>query len=243
MTTSKKSPNSGISVYNSSAVPLLVIASQVTPLHWGKVMPGETWNAANELKMGKVWFTVSVSEYEEKNVPSRASVAVQVAAVSTIALLDPCLLFPIAATVMGHKAAKGVSKAGVYADGKTLVVVGGQGSDGARQLRFIEPGVSFGDVSALPLTPVPEAPHMTGEAYEAHTGEWYAQPGKGQVDMQPIIQDWHATPVPVYHRAQLVPASGEGAGEDRAHAYRVHVHYNMGPTVGYSRVAQLETTV
>jgi len=44
----------GLSVRNESEVPILVIASQLTPLHWGKCLPGETWNAANEQKMGKV---------------------------------------------------------------------------------------------------------------------------------------------------------------------------------------------
>jgi hypothetical protein len=44
----------GLSVRNESEIPILVIASQLTPLHWGKCLPGETWNASNEQKMGKV---------------------------------------------------------------------------------------------------------------------------------------------------------------------------------------------
>ena len=52
---------SGIKVRNETAVPLLVVCSQLTPLHWGRVLPGETWNESNTQKMGKVWFTVTVS--------------------------------------------------------------------------------------------------------------------------------------------------------------------------------------
>lgn len=69
---------SGIAVKNETEVPLLVVCSQLTPLHWGKgesderphtrsahgptiasrppptVLPGATWNEHNELGMGKV---------------------------------------------------------------------------------------------------------------------------------------------------------------------------------------------
>ena len=46
----------GIAVKNESSVPILVICSQLTPLHWSdvKVMPGETWNVGNKHGMGKV---------------------------------------------------------------------------------------------------------------------------------------------------------------------------------------------
>jgi hypothetical protein len=43
----------GISVVNETPVPLLVICSQLTPLHWGKVEPGATWNPDNVLGMGR----------------------------------------------------------------------------------------------------------------------------------------------------------------------------------------------
>jgi len=35
---------SGICVKNESPVPILVICSQLTPLHWARVEPGEYFN-------------------------------------------------------------------------------------------------------------------------------------------------------------------------------------------------------
>ena len=74
----------GISVKNESAIPILVIASQLTPLYWSstKVMPGETWNEGNKLGMGKVWFTVSVSMFDERNVPTVAGTAFNLLAIT-----------------------------------------------------------------------------------------------------------------------------------------------------------------
>eukprot|EP00038_Savillea_parva_P002868 m.118565 g.118565 ORF g.118565 m.118565 type:complete len:65 (-) comp10984_c0_seq4:672-866(-) len=60
----------GISVRNESDLPILVVCSQLSPLHWGRCDPGETWNAKNQQRMGKVWFSVSVSLYDKKNEPS-----------------------------------------------------------------------------------------------------------------------------------------------------------------------------
>ena len=37
----------GISVRNESEISILAICSQLTPLHWGKVDPGMTWNGIN----------------------------------------------------------------------------------------------------------------------------------------------------------------------------------------------------
>ena len=48
----------GISVRNDTKFPILVIASQLTPLYWGRVDPGGTWNPSNEKNLGKVWFTI-----------------------------------------------------------------------------------------------------------------------------------------------------------------------------------------
>lgn len=38
--------NTGISVKNDSDIPILVIVSQLTPLYWGRVEPGETCEGA-----------------------------------------------------------------------------------------------------------------------------------------------------------------------------------------------------
>eukprot|EP00038_Savillea_parva_P002867 m.118553 g.118553 ORF g.118553 m.118553 type:complete len:75 (-) comp10984_c0_seq3:95-319(-) len=47
----------GISVRNESDLPILVVCSQLSPLHWGRCDPGETWNAKNQQRMGKVSVT------------------------------------------------------------------------------------------------------------------------------------------------------------------------------------------
>ena len=69
----------GIAVRNDSDVPLLVVLSQLTPLHWSSepVLPGATWNANNHVGVGKVWFTVSVAQWNEANVPTKAGVAMR----------------------------------------------------------------------------------------------------------------------------------------------------------------------
>jgi hypothetical protein len=95
--------SSGIAVKNDTDIPLLVICSQVTPLHWGKVMPGETWNVDNKVNMGVVWFTVSVSPYEEKNVPTAGAVTATIVtlAATTIFLAPGSLLLGSAMAALG----------------------------------------------------------------------------------------------------------------------------------------------
>jgi hypothetical protein len=133
---------SGIKVRNETAVPLLVVCSQLTPLHWGRVLPGETWNEGNPQKMGKVWFTVTVSAYTAKEEPTAASVAASIAAMT---VATPLILLTAgfgtvgALAVGGYLAEKtkstnssfseelsfsvvGTRKDGVYSDGSTLFV-------------------------------------------------------------------------------------------------------------------------
>jgi hypothetical protein len=80
----------GIAIHNKTDIPILVICSQLTPLHWGKVLPGETWNVDNATcHMGRVWFTVSVSVYDEKNVPTREGVAARIVALAATSIILP----------------------------------------------------------------------------------------------------------------------------------------------------------
>ncbi len=60
----------GISVCNKTGVELLVELSQVGPLHWERVLPGET----KEIDCGQVWFTVSAKLWDG-NEPSGWEVA------------------------------------------------------------------------------------------------------------------------------------------------------------------------
>eukprot|EP00118_Oscarella_pearsei_P003460 m.14372 g.14372 ORF g.14372 m.14372 type:complete len:245 (+) comp25714_c0_seq1:1422-2156(+) len=46
----------GMSFHNDTGVEVLVVLSQVGPLHWNRVAPGET----KEIDCGQVWFTVQV---------------------------------------------------------------------------------------------------------------------------------------------------------------------------------------
>ena len=115
----------GIIVKNESSVPILVICSQLTPLYWAKVMPGDTWNQDNWVKMGKVWFTLSISMYDARNEPTVAGTAVNLLAITATAVLPVALpIFIGAAVVSGITASRGVSKTGVYSDGTTHYVRG-----------------------------------------------------------------------------------------------------------------------
>lgn len=111
---------------------------QLTPLHWGRVDPGQVWNAGNSLNMGKVWFTVSASVYDEKNEPTKASVVARLAAITAAALLPVNFVFAGVAVLMGVTSIQGVSKAGVYADGKTLTVRGRNNGNGSYLLEFAD---------------------------------------------------------------------------------------------------------
>lgn len=129
----------GIAIKNESAVPILVICSQLTPLHWGKVEPGETWNVGNVLNMGRVWFTVSVSVYDERNVPTVSSVVASIVALSaSVIFLAGSAVFIAAATASGIMSVRGVSMSGVYSDGKTLVTRGALLLDDALTLQNID---------------------------------------------------------------------------------------------------------
>ena len=126
-----------MSVRNESDVPLLVVASQLTPLHWGKCLPGETWNSKNEQNMGKVWFTVSVCLYDAAQEPTGPAVAARIAAITAATVFTGGLLG--VGAVGGASALTstvGVKKDGVYADCRCLVVRGVQHGDGTYELYF-----------------------------------------------------------------------------------------------------------
>ena len=99
-------------------------------------MPGETWNVGNHLGMGKVWFTVSVSMWDERNVPTIVGTAVNLLAITATFVAPVALpIFIGTAVVSGITAARGVSKTGVYSDGSTQFIRG-NAEDGAYVLHF-----------------------------------------------------------------------------------------------------------
>jgi hypothetical protein len=109
----------GINVRNESEVPVLFVLSQLSPLHWVKVEPGET----QHVKCGRVWFTISTDEYEEEEEPSKAGVAARIAAITTVTVLTGGLLgLGFVGTVSALTSSKGTKMDGVFADGKTVVI-------------------------------------------------------------------------------------------------------------------------
>ena len=87
--------------------------------------PGQVFNADNKFcNMGRVWFTVAVTVYEEKNVPTQGAVVAAITALAATAIYLPALLMVPAFVAMGVTSVKGHSRSGVYADGKMLVVKG-----------------------------------------------------------------------------------------------------------------------
>lgn len=109
----------GINVRNESDVPVLFVLSQLSPLHWVKVNPGESVNVS----CGRVWFTISTDEYEEDDEPSKAGVAARIAAITTVTILTGGLLgIACVGTVSALTSSRGTKMDGVLADGKTVVI-------------------------------------------------------------------------------------------------------------------------
>jgi hypothetical protein len=146
------SASNGIQVKNETAVPLLVILSQLTPLYWGRVEPGEVWNIGNEKGVGRVWFTVGATIYTKESEPTTAGVGIRLAATTAAIVGGPVVAAVGALVAAGGLGAgmqsvasvRGVSKTGVYADGKLLTVRGittpgaggAGGAGGAYELHF-----------------------------------------------------------------------------------------------------------
>ena len=86
----------GLSIRNDSPLPLQVILSQLTPLHWNDrpLFTGETWNARNESNVGQVWFTASVDVFDDAAVPSRAGVAARGRRATELKADDPAAAAP-----------------------------------------------------------------------------------------------------------------------------------------------------
>ncbi|EGB09507.1 expressed protein [Aureococcus anophagefferens] len=118
----------GLSVRNETPLPLGVILSQLTPLHWNDepLLSGETWNARNEHGVGAVWFTASVDVFDPALQPNVATVSTRLAAITFGALCTPLA----AGFVLGGalsavtSVARGAAMHKVKADGALLVVRG-----------------------------------------------------------------------------------------------------------------------
>lgn len=164
---------SGIKVRNETPIPILIVCSQLTPLHWGKIMPGETWNLNNEQKMGKVWFTCQVSAYSQKEEPTAASVAASIAAMT---VATPLLILTGGVIVAGGYLAEktkgsvssgsdelsfsvvGTRRDGVYSDGSTLFVRGKLNDAAAYELYY----AGDDEMRQKPFTGPPTASEIAG---------------------------------------------------------------------------------
>jgi len=121
----------GLVIRNESDVKILVILSQLTPLHWEAIDPGHTVR----MRCGRVFFTVSAEAFDEKKVPRKREVAGRLAAITAsttlAALTGPLGLvagaaagLTVSGTMSGVTSVKEASINGVYANGKTVVFGG-----------------------------------------------------------------------------------------------------------------------
>ena len=109
----------GINVRNETGIPLLFVLSQLSPLHWTRVEPGET----QHIDCGRVWFTVSTQVYDRDIEPTAAGVALRIGAITAVTLLTGAVLgVGLVGGISAVTSVKGVSMEGVFADGKTIVV-------------------------------------------------------------------------------------------------------------------------
>lgn len=115
----------GLYVRNETMLPILVVLSQLTPLHWIKVEA----NSTIHISCGRVFFTVSTEFFDERKVPSQRSVALRIAAIT----LSTVFTGFYAGAFFGIGVVGGVSALtsqkkckvdGVLADGKTVVIAG-----------------------------------------------------------------------------------------------------------------------
>ena len=67
----------GLIIRNETTLPVIVVLSQLTPLHWARVDPNDTIR----IHCGRVFFTVSVSRFDNNAAPSQLVVALRIAAI------------------------------------------------------------------------------------------------------------------------------------------------------------------
>lgn len=109
----------GINVRNETAFPVLFVLSQLSPLHWARIEPGET----RHISCGRVWFTISTEVYNEATEPTAAGVALRLTAITAATVLTGGLIgIGVVGGVSAITSYKGVKMDGVFADGKTIVI-------------------------------------------------------------------------------------------------------------------------
>lgn len=122
----------GFYVRNESDYPILFVMSQLSPLHWEKVEPGET----KHIKCGRVFFTISTELYNPDTEPTAAGVAARLLAISAVSVVSLGIGVGIVGGVSGITSSKGVKMDGVYADGRVAVIKGEVIEGGVYALRI-----------------------------------------------------------------------------------------------------------
>ena len=123
----------GIHVRNDSPLPILLVLSQLSPLHWSRVEAGETVT----IDCGRVFFTASCEVYNGSTVPTAAGVAARILTITAVTLSTGGLLgIGVVGGISGMTSSKGTKMDGVLADGRTLVVNGVANKDGVFELMF-----------------------------------------------------------------------------------------------------------
>lgn len=129
----------GLVIRNESEWTILVVLSQLTPLHWEAIDPGHTVR----MKCGRVFFTVSAEKYDEKKVPTKLGVAGRMVTItaatvgSALVGLGPAGL-AVTGTLSGVTSVGSASINGVYADGKTVVFGGRINPDSGKYELYCE---------------------------------------------------------------------------------------------------------
>lgn len=119
----------GINVRNESDVPVLFVLSQLSPLHWNKINPGEK----KHIDCGKVFFTASVQPYTEEDAPTEAGVALRIGAITAAYMLGT---FWLVGGLSAVTSACGTKMDGFYADGRTVVIRGRVNDSNVYELYF-----------------------------------------------------------------------------------------------------------
>lgn len=145
----------GMYVRNETEVPVLFVLSQLSPLHWTRVDPGET----KHIECGRVWFTISTEPYNEETEPTGAEVALRLAAITATTVLTGGLLgIAVVGGISAITSYHGVKEDGVFADGKTVVIGAYMVEDsniGALRFTAFEP-----KLSGNPATPSNKSPAL-----------------------------------------------------------------------------------
>ena len=111
----------GIFVRNESDHQILVVLSQLSPLHWTVIKKNQTAH----IKCGRVYFTVSTEFYNEKNVPTEAEVVARISLIAATTVFTGGLLgVGVVGGLSAFTSSKSVKMDGVLADGKCLVIAG-----------------------------------------------------------------------------------------------------------------------